>query len=138
MKRIFISRPRMLMTLAAACVLGAAIVSGCGFKGPPMDLSEFRWQCNFAGTTGSGNNGSNNSSDNDGGNTGCDPFYQEQVCQEYSARLEAFTGSLDQCLQLCHEVRDQLAADRVYHDDCQGVVVEVADVCNRYCRRNFQ
>jgi len=138
MKRAHTSRSRLMLAVAAICVLGLAAVSGCGFKAPPMDMSEFRWQCNFAGSTGSGSHSSGGSDDMDGGTAGCDPFYQEQICQEYSARLEAFKGGLPECLELCHEVNNQLASDRGYHDTCQGVTQEVADICNSYCRRNFQ
>ncbi len=127
--------PRRPLPLAVLLCL-AALVAGCGMKPPPMDHSEFRWQCNFAGTEGSGSGG------DDGGGfygrMGCDPFYQEQVCQEYSTRLEAFSGGLQECLSLCAATGDQLSTDRVYHDDCQGVTVEIATICTRYCRRNFQ
>lgn len=134
MKRAIICRRRLVLALlAAACA--ALFLSGC-VKAPPMTVSEFRWQCNFSGTDGSG--GGSNDNDNDGSRAGCDPFYQDQVCQEYSVRLEAFAGGLDDCLSLCKGVRDQLASERVYYDTCQSTVVEVADVCNRYCRRNFQ
>lgn len=135
MNRPTIFRPRpVLALLAAACA--ALFLAGC-VKAPPMTASEFRWQCNISGMDGSGGGGSNDN-DNDGSRAGCDPFYQDHVCQEYSVRLEAFTGGLDECLALCRGLRDQFASERVYYDTCQSTVVEVADVCNRYCRRNFQ
>lgn len=113
-------------------VLGLASfgVGACG-KPPPMTLSDFRWQCNFAGS------GGGSDSDRFGGGADCDSFTQARICQDYSNRIEAFSGNLEECLDMCRDADRLESGERVYHWSCQGVVREVASLCTRYCRRNY-
>ncbi|EPR32989.1 hypothetical protein dsat_0430 [Alkalidesulfovibrio alkalitolerans DSM 16529] len=108
-------------------------IGACG-KPPPMTLSDFRWECNMAGRTG----GTQLRDGSDGGPTGCDPFAQAEICRGYSSRIEAFSGTLDECLQMCRDASAEMYSQQVYHWTCQEVANQVATTCTLYCRRNYQ
>ncbi|EPR43387.1 hypothetical protein dsx2_2431 [Desulfovibrio sp. X2] len=127
------------MALVVVCALAALALSvsaGCGLKPAPMDISDFRFQCRFASSPGTSGRGDNN--DGGGGVMGCDPFVQEQICNDYSSRLEAFNGDLQQCLNLCAQMRNEVASNRVYNPTCGSVTAQVDTICSLYCRRNYE
>ncbi len=117
-----------LTAALAALLLAAPLLAGCS-AARPVGLSASRGFCNTAGSYGS--NGNNDS----GGGGSC--MEQLKICGKFFDPLAAGVADRVACLAQCGAANAELFHVHVL-DDCRLGVVQANDLCEEYCRGNFQ
>ena len=116
------------MRVTLAFVLAALFLAACS-TAKPVSLSASRGFCNTAGGYGS-------TGDNDSGSGGsC--MEQIKICAMFFDPLAEGVADRASCLAQCGAVYAELFHVHVM-DDCRLGVAQANDLCEEYCRGNFQ